>query len=177
MRRIIAFNGPIGVGKTTTAQCFERDHGFKILSFAQPMKEALVALTGIPMEYWVQEELKKQIIPWLGITHRDLMQRFATDFLRDMVHPEYFVIKMRQEFDKYPDANIAIDDLRFENEAKLVHEFNGNVYTLHRKFQVDEAGSKHKSEKPLPLHLIDYIIHSEPTVELTAAKISKFIFV
>jgi hypothetical protein len=147
MRKLIGLTGKAGVGKTTLAEYFSDNEKFKIMSYATPLKEALSVMTGEDISLFTDHSLKEQEIKWIGRTPRQIMQLFGTDFVRDMIHPDFWVLRMKQELLKSQD-DIIIDDIRFDNEADLVRELGGLVIHMNRNTPFS-VFSNHKSEKPI----------------------------
>lgn len=181
---LMGFAGKMGVGKTTTANWFVEQHDFKRLYFAKPLKESLSVLTGLPIEYFTDIELKELIIPGLkgcapdysGITTRIMMQKFGTDFVRDMIDPNFWIWRMTQMISEHSDRNIVIDDVRFENEAQLIRDLGGTVIHLTREFESPSKQSGHISENSLKEKSHDIIVPCDISEELTAINISQLIF-
>ncbi|RLI65904.1 MAG: hypothetical protein DRO67_02005 [Candidatus Asgardarchaeum californiense] len=156
---LIGLVGPAGVGKTTIAKVFEAALGFKIMSFAEPLKKSLSVLTGLPPKYFTNIELKEKQIPGLDDSPRTLMQKFGTEFVRDTIHKDFWVWRMRNNINKYPNKNIIIDDIRFHNEAQLVRDMGGVVIHLNREYDSPTKHTNHISEKPVSRMDDDFIVH------------------
>lgn len=164
---LIGLAGKAGVGKTTIAQCFVK-WGYVQLSYATPLKTALAVLTGLPIEHFIDSELKEIKIPGLDISPRTLMQKIGTECIRNMIHPNFWIWKMRHSISAHSDRDIIIDDIRFENEAQLIRNNGGIVIHLTRSFISPTKHTKHKSERPLEHYKNDIIINIQESPELTA---------
>jgi hypothetical protein len=174
MRKLIGFTGKMKVGKTTTAETLKVNHLFTVLSFGEPLKQALSVMTGLPIEYFKDQILKDQQIEGLpeGISPRVLMQRTATEFVRNMVYEEFWVWRMSKEFEKYPKSNLVIDDVRFENEASLIRKNGGIIIHLFRDnivyTETELETLKHSSESGLKIQPEDVVISNAPSAENVA---------
>jgi hypothetical protein len=160
---LIGLAGIAGVGKTTTAKEIHRQiPDSKVLSYAYPLKKSLSELTGLPIWYFKDQDLKNQNIPEIDISPRKLMQLMGTEFVREMVHPDFWIWRMQQSLDKYKQYNIIIDDVRFENEAALIRSLGGVIIHLHRAGVVVIETSTHISECSLTIaeHDVQYILSS-----------------
>lgn len=158
--KIIALNGPKGVGKTTVARALEKHLAAygetAILSYASPIKKMAQAL-GVLECYLVDPEYKEKPIPGLGVTSRVLMQTLGTEWGRQMISENIWLWAMdraiEQEaydyFNNLKDENvfIIIDDCRFDNEADHVWKRGGIVVNLERE-GVGYTG-EHSSERKL----------------------------
>jgi nucleoside-triphosphatase THEP1 len=145
--RLIALTGAKGVGKSTYAKFLAGENG-TVLSFATPIKHMLRLLVG--HEYVFGD--KKNEETHLGVTGRVLLQTLGTEWGRQTIDQDIWVKAMKRiltdaMFDEY--HPIVIDDLRFENEAKMIREFNGEVWHIDRKNftpsndnHISEAGVK-----------------------------------
>jgi len=150
--RLVALAGPKGAGKSTGAKLLEAD-GFQIVSFAGPLKRMLAA-GGFGSPQTLEE--KEAIIPWLGVTWRHCAQTLGTEWGRQQIRQDLWVmLAMRQCCD--PDGSYVFDDLRFENEAQVIRDAGGCViHLLGRGLRNDS----HASEKPLQQLKDDYIIEN-----------------
>jgi len=62
---------------------------------------------------------------------RRTQQRLATEVVRDMIDPMYWVDYIEKQFET--SASIVITDLRFPNEARLVTSWIGEIWWVTRK--------------------------------------------
>ena len=141
--RLIALTGAKGVGKSTYAEFLAGENG-TVLSFATPIKRMLQALVG--KEYVFGS--KKNEETHLGVTGRVLLQTLGTEWGRETIDQDIWVKSMRHTltdamFEEY--RPVIIDDLRFENEAKMVRELNGEIWHIERK-NFKPANDNHISE-------------------------------
>ena len=153
--RLIALTGPKGVGKSTYAKFIAGENGV-VLSFATPLKTMLRTIAD---DAYIYGAKKNEVIPHLGVTGRYCLQTLGTEWGRMTVNKDIWVNCMRNKltkafFDEY--HPVIIDDLRFENEAKLVHELDGEVWEIDRKNfapesddHVSEAGVRSVDRKVL----------------------------
>lgn len=146
----VALCGPKGVGKSTFARRVTRDHS--LLSFATPLRVMLSKLP-FPVEYLY--EMKNLEIPLLGKTGRHCLQSLGSEWGRKLIHEDIWVKCMEQEIlDAGDHTPIIIDDLRFDNEAKMLKEQGFKIWRVVRDFE-DKFGDAHMSEKGVSSSLID----------------------
>jgi len=171
---LLGFAGSAGIGKSTTAEWFILHKDFVRLSFAGPLKSALSRLTGLTYDHFTEIKLKEKEIPGLpGITPRLLMQTMATEYVREMINPDFFIWRMRHSILNHSHRHMVIDDIRFENEAQLVRDNGGIVIHLQREFETITKESKHVSEKGIKIKLDDIVVHCLESADSTAEYIYK----
>lgn len=156
---LVGIAGPAGAGKSTIGREIWLHDKFQILSFAHPLKAALIKMTGLDRKWFYNIDYKEKEIPGLpGVTPRIMMQKFGTEFAREMIAPDFWLWRMKMSLSKYSDKNIVIDDIRFENEADLVRVNGGVVIHLQRDFVSPTVHSTHKSEQPMNVHPADFSV-------------------
>jgi hypothetical protein len=165
---LVAFCGPIGVGKSTLAHELADSTGGEVMSFADPLRAMVSQIVG---EGYLSSDMfdgvrgKDVEIPWLsgGMTGRKLLQLCGTEFGREMIDPNIWVKITENKLDNYvdttvkpckPHTHVFIDDLRFDNEAEMVRSMGGFVVEVNRDGFVFEADS-HVSEKGVSPDLIN----------------------
>ena len=126
---IIGLTGLAGSGKTTAAGFFE-ERDFKRLSFAAPLKEMLRVLTPCVDKHASPEELG-------GVSVREALQSLGTDWARKNLGEDVWVRNMvgriRRHAAECPHLRgIVIDDVRFDNEAEMVHQLGGLMVEIRR---------------------------------------------
>lgn len=158
---IIAFNGLKCSGKSTASDYFIKLLEINMPSlrvvrraFADPMKEILSKYFGVGEALYTQEG-KMQMNEFWGMTHREMLQKFGTEAMRDHFHPETWVKIMQLTIDKLSmkvdseDTVLVIDDLRFDNEAEMLRKYGAMIVQIRRDAVADSDGS-HRSEHLLP---------------------------
>ena len=140
---IIGVCGLIGGGKGTVGDILVEHHGFKKISFADKLKDAVALmfdwdrdlLEGISDEsrkwrenkddFWSKETGRE-------ITPRLVLQEFGTDCMRKGFFDGIWVSMAKNEIIKNPSNNYVIPDVRFPNEGKMIKELNGQVWRVRR---------------------------------------------
>ena len=120
---IYGFCGAAGSGKTYAADLLcKLIHDSKRHSFSTPLKDMLERTMGFTYEQLYGD--KKEIIDdRYGKSPRQIMQTLGTEWGRNMVHPDIWVIAINNQIDSREKVGATvhiIDDVRFENEANYV---------------------------------------------------------
>lgn len=132
-RVIIGIAGYAGSGKDTVRGILEKNHGFKGLAFADPLRKAVAALDpyvtdgGYRYNEAVQEvgyQASKEKYPEI----RRLLQVLGTEVGREIFGEDVWVDTARKTWLKWGMPDLAISDLRFRNELFFVHEYGMSVW-------------------------------------------------
>lgn len=131
---LVGFTGPAGSGKTTAAAIVCERLKFKPLSFAEPIRDMLKGL-GLNQRQLTEE--KNTPLHWLGgKTPRQLMQTLGTEWGRTLVDPEIWTLRVRCMIESRRLVGsyygTVIDDVRFDDEAKLIRAMGGVVIAIDR---------------------------------------------
>jgi len=157
----VGLSGGAGVGKSTIARQMWLVSKFQILSYAHPLKSALIKMTGLDRKWFYDIDYKEKEIPGLpAITPRIMMQKFGTEYAREMIAPDFWLWRMRQSISRYSDRDIVIDDIRFENESQLIRDNGGIIIHLRRDFDSPTDHTTHESEQEIIVSERDYVIYS-----------------
>lgn len=121
--KIIGIHGKARSGKDTIANFLLALRGGYIYSFADPIRAMLIPI-GVDMNdpYWLKH--KEDVIPALGVSPRRLMQTLGTDWGRQMINGDLWLILAKQRLLNYGPGMI-VADVRFENEAAWVRSQGG----------------------------------------------------
>jgi hypothetical protein len=166
---VLGITGSAGSGKTTVGNWFLRNHTQSIrMSFASPIKvmirkmleDALPKTWHIkPAEYINNAELKETTISFLGgNTPRHLMQTLGTEWGRNTVHPDLWVWIAAGKLERLLGSGFKntdnlplkalFDDLRFQNEADMIHAYDGIILRVERPgFEKPAEVAAHASEQ------------------------------
>lgn len=174
----------IEVGKKDMYNLFENSSDFLIKKFASKLKQICAILVGCKEEDFESQEFKNSYLPlpmWkhksgnFSLSYRQLLQKVATDCIRDLIHEDVWVNalmcdykreRMKADLSKheiikhhtYIYPNWIISDLRFLNEAKAVKDNNGIIIKIERYAEVGE--DLHISETELNKIKHDYLIEN-----------------
>jgi hypothetical protein len=132
---ILGVTGLIGSGKDTVADYLCTFHGFKRVSFAASLKDAVSSVFGWDRELLegstkTSREWREQKDVWwserlnIEITPRWVLQYWGTEVLRNHFHKDIWVASVENKLRQSKD-NIVITDCRFANEVNAIKNAGG----------------------------------------------------
>ncbi|WP_095080317.1 deoxynucleotide monophosphate kinase [Pseudomonas sp. Irchel s3h17] len=173
---LIGLAGRARTGKTTAANHLANVHGFQTYAFADPLREGLMNIFNLsPCDF--DDDRKEQPIGWLGRSARELMQSMGTEWGRNMVHPELWLLLAEQNLEFLGQAQdtatgFVISDLRFENEADFVRKRGGIVIHVLRPDATEV--NPHASEMGIGIQDNDLVLHNEGALDDLFGQLDEF---
>lgn len=190
---IIALSGRMHSGKSELAKICE-SNGFKILKFADGLKNLICKLLYIDRDYLEnnKELYKEYIISYeilsyelkipieyilakrksnIFLSIREIMQFIGTDIIRNYI-PDWHIQQLEKNI--INGNSYCVDDLRFENEKKFIESISGESWYIMRtdNFLI----SNHKSETALTWkNFGNNVIINNVTLNLLKKRWSKYI--
>lgn len=171
------------MGKSTVANVLMKEHGFKHVSFAQPLKDMVITLlqyVGYSYDDAVtlvttQEGKSTSLGFPLNTTPRRLLQTLGTEWGRDTVHEDFWINLARKRVLNFLNngESVVIDDMRFPNEYHAVatgfETSSGHVagerVCIIRPSKEDNTASAHASEGALNDFGFDVVIQNNKSLE------------
>lgn len=178
-RIVVGMTGRAGSGKDTVANYLVQHHGFTKLAYAGPLKSAVCELFAIEPAVLEDRIMKEKIVEDWGRSPRWLAQWLGTDILREKIDENIFVKNMARRIGSHD--RVVISDVRFSNEADLVHELGGEVWSLEAgerlKLSNHMGGEekRHITEKGLGAELIDNILDTSGSWDKTSGEVDVYI--
>lgn len=164
---LIGLTGRARSGKSTAAEHLAGTYLLEQYAFADPLRDGLMAIFNLdPTDF--EGDRKEQSLAWLDRSPRQLMQSLATEWARNTVHPDLWVMLAEQNLDYIINAlgavlGFVISDVRFENEAALIRRRGGTVIHIFRPDA--KAVNSHISEAGIAAHKDDLTLTNYGTVE------------
>lgn len=175
---VIGLIGSAGSGKSTVARYIKRKYKAKWLDFATPIRDMLVAfdlsrnrpnsskLLEINSKNLTAQDAKHNQLELAGvnsgITTRTLLQKLGTEFGRNIIDENLWVMKLYDTI--YRDVNpdntelIIIDGIRFNNEVEFINRFPRHAFLSvgrdSNEATLTETELKHLSESGVDWGLI-----------------------
>jgi len=161
---IIGLTGKKRHGKDTTGEILVREHGYTRLAYADALKRSAAAVFGIDPAKWDEWKIADvaiEIVDYADerrrltgpISARQFLHRSATEAHREIFGDPFWLDVIEREFDRQirlaggrRKAKLVVTDVRFDNEADLVREYDGIIVEVYRP-QVVDAGDTHASEQ------------------------------
>lgn len=140
---IIGITGRIGSGKDTIADYLCTFHGFRRLSFASSLKDAVASIFGWDREMLegttkTSREWRETVDQWwaarLNIPHltpRWVLQYWGTEVCRENFHDDIWVASLENRLRLSKD-NVVITDCRFANELAAISNAGGTTIRVER---------------------------------------------
>lgn len=158
MRFVIGITGKARAGKDTVAKILlEMFPGATKYAFADPLKEGLKVALGLTDEE-VHGELKDTMNELYGKTNREMLQTFGTDWGREMVNQDIWLLAATR---KMPKGLVIVSDVRFENEAKFVRENGVLLHILRNGLPEIKGVNGHTSEDGIELKPEDRMVFND----------------
>lgn len=164
---LIGITGSLGSGKSTLSSHF-KNLGYTEYSFATPLKQICEILGFTPSQLYGTLENKLEINEFWGVSGRTFLQLAGTELFRNKLNeilPEsniksVWVELFRKKYLENP-KNYVVQDVRFDEEARIIKELGGVVIRLSRKSNISSDSGvehKHSSEKGISEEFVDLVI-------------------
>ncbi len=163
---LIGLTGKAGAGKDTAARHLAHAHGYRIASFATPLRRMLGALLGYvgQRSEWMHERaLKEQPVPGIGHSYRTLAQTLGTEWGRECLGQDIWLELMAGHMAVHPSERWVITDVRFANELAFVQRHDGVCWLLQRDDAAAVRG--HVSEAGLGMDGVHAVLPNNGSVE------------
>ncbi|MGK8439040.1 deoxynucleotide monophosphate kinase [Ectopseudomonas hydrolytica] len=164
---LIGLAGRARVGKDTVARYLAAHLTLISYAFADPLKQALAGMFHLTAAQLDGAE-KEQPLAWLGKSPRELMQLLGTEWGRDLVHPQLWLLLAEQNLQLLAEHDqamkgVVIRDVRFDNEADWVRSKGGVILHITRPDAIEVA--THTSESGVTHRPGDFSLVNDGTLD------------
>lgn len=164
---LIGLAGHARVGKDTVARYLAQHLTLITYAFAAPLKQALAGMFHLTAAQLDGAE-KEQPLAWLGKSPRELMQLLGTEWGRELVHPQLWILLAEQNLQLLAEHDqdmkgVVISDVRHENEANWLRSKGGVIVHISRRGV--RPPNDHASECGIRHYSGDYVIENDGTLE------------
>lgn len=158
---LIGITGRARSGKDTVANFIVAAVGGYRYSFADPIRAMLIPL-GVDMSdpYW--QARKEEPIPALGVSPRRMMQTLGTEWGRQLINPDLWLIMAHQRL-LQSGPGMVIPDVRFDNEVAWIRKHGGRIIHVIRPDA--KAVEAHASEDGIEMQDTDARLFNSGTLE------------
>lgn len=168
---VLGFTGKAGSGKDHMARMLWRTHGFMPIAFADCMKEQLSAREGIHIGEMLKGDKSEEV--------RTRLQVFGTEENRDVDHDiwvRHAEARLWVLAEKLNHHRFAFTDIRFQNEADLVHKYGGFLVWLRGRTRfLSEEQQSHRSENYDPIECDLVVDNSMGRSALAEEEVRRFV--
>lgn len=160
-KKLIGIAGTARSGKDTAGKYLIMRHNFHRMAFADPLKEAMAATFGLPVEDFHSDKLKDAVHPHWGITRREMLQKGA-DALRGMFGQDLYIRRWVNSYiDLAEREHVVVTDVRSNAEAMAIRELGGRIVKLEREGSgLEGKAAAHHTEGGVHGYLIDKVIEN-----------------
>lgn len=159
---VIGITGRAGAGKNLAASLVP---GGTVIQLADPIYDMLAVMLGVPVERLRDREFKESPVAWVGKSPRELLQTLGTEWGRNIVRQDLWIVVAQRRIAELLEAGggpVVVADVRFDNEADMIHAQGGVVWKIFRTDGRD--ADAHSSEAGISPSLIDRTIFNDGTV-------------
>lgn len=120
------------------------------------------------------EAARKSVLKLAGYIFdrpREILQFVGSDIFRDCVDSDFWVIVAERQMSV--GDNYVVEDVRYDNEATMIHRNHGPVIKIIRPGLTVDTSSSHKSENGISPHLVTLTIVNEGSLEQLQDKINE----
>jgi hypothetical protein len=171
---LIGIAGSINADKSTVAGMVP---DALVLEFADPIYAMLSAMLGIPETVIRQRAMKNLPLPLIGKTVRDLSRTLGTEWGRDHVKSDLWILLAKNRVTAAfarGITRVVIAGVRFENEAEWIRASCGTIWHV-RSSRPRDTPTTHSSDAGINQQPGDVVITNDGTLdELFAAVRSRF---
>jgi dephospho-CoA kinase len=173
-KNIILVSGKKFTGKDTVANYLCNKYGYVKMSFADDLKQKAVEVArlfgaSVELEDFYNQDKKNDLVDFPfndgTCTIRKYLQNFGTEFVRNTISADYWVLKVADSIANSEHAKFVIPDIRFPNEIETLKEiFKDETVNIIRVERVTGFNDTHASETSLDIYKFENTIFNDRTL-------------
>ena len=132
-------------GKSEVGSYLWKHFGFTRVAFADKLKHACMEIFGLTREQVYGDQKEVADLFWKD-TPRNILQKVGTECLRRGYQDDVWIRALERSLQQSGDPNVAVEDIRFPNEAEAVKRWGGSVVKVVRPNAPGIATAQHASE-------------------------------
>jgi hypothetical protein len=160
---IIGLTGYAQSGKDTVANILVEKYGFERIAFADPIRDMLFEMNPNYNDTLLQQAITSQ--GWDEIKKNSIVRRMLQNLgvgARKVLGEDVWIIAALRKINDV-NKHYVITDVRFENEAAIIKQLNGELWRVIRPGV--EAVNNHISEHEMNGYNVDRELHNGGTLE------------
>jgi hypothetical protein len=172
MKRVIAFAGPAGVGKSTAAVYLSQEDRLGkviILSFAEPMRRMVSTILPLGMESFEQGKKTNPTLGLCGKTPRQMLETIGTEWGKNLVGENIWLDIVANQIMRGDADTYIIDDLRTDAEAIYLRDKLGAII-IHLSRQGVDYKRDHITSCPISEDLVTHFVTTKDRSDLRALR-------
>jgi len=164
--KLIGVTGKARSGKDTIAKYLWQEHDFVKSSLAYPIKQAARIIFNLTYEEAFCDELKEVVIPYWGLSPRQMFQKLGTDAVLCTFGQMTWVKRWLQTYSTLSETDhVVVPDIRKDFEAEAIMKLGGIIIEVVRGNGLEGETGKHTSESGLETVLPHYRIINTGSLE------------
>lgn len=178
MALLIGIAGKARAGKDTAANRLRQvlDGSSHTLHFAGPLKEMAAAFAGEDLALYYDDVSKEEVIPWLGVTRRSLLQTLGSEAVKPHLGNDVWVKRLMVDVEANSHLDfIIVPDVRFDLEAQAIKDRGGVILHISRAAAgLPGALGAHASEAGIDPMLVDVDIENDTSIQSFWIEVDRF---
>lgn len=150
--KVIGITGPLGAGKSTAGEIIESICGkYGIPCRLMPMAEALKVEAFMSGWDGLKNAKGRKLLQDLGQAQRD----DDADYWINIWKAKYMWYSGMR-----PEGVALVDDVRYNNEAKLIRDLGGKVIKIDKRKGVNNGHKNHPSEQGVGISYLNHVVNN-----------------
>lgn len=176
-KTVIVLAGTAGSGKDTSGCILARLAAGRCMAYADPLKDAVHALVGIPKEILYGTQHDKETYLAYDKSARHWLQWVGTEVARRQIHKDLWVHRFADRALACSESVVICTDGRFKNEIECLREAlvgKARVYSVRVRNPRVAVNLTHQSESEiynLPDAFFDHVLNNDGTLAELESKL------